>query len=180
METSGNAALDALKNRIPDYAKDVRLNIDAVLGRSTLPPNEMAGSALAAAFAAGNGTLAGLIRDLGLLDQAEIDAAQTAGALMAMTNIWYHYIDVAGDPDLARQQPGLRLQAYASHGGVDERRFELWTLAASIVGRCKGCIQAHVASLKKLGASTEELREVGRIAAVVNAAANVLRAENPR
>lgn len=172
--------LSKLKELIPDYAKDVRLNIDSVLGRSSLPANEAAGCLLAAAFATGNGTLAKTAIDSGALEKSEIDAAKTAAALMGMTNIWYHYLDVAGDAELARQQAGLRLQAYANHGGVDERRFELWALAASIVGRCKRCIQAHVESLKKLGVTTAELREVGRIAAVANATANTLFAEGYR
>lgn len=172
--------LNTIKDFIPDYAKDVRLNLDNVIGRSALAPNEAVGCALAAAFATGNKTLADLLTDLGALEPVEVDAAKTAGALMGMTNIWYHYLDVAGDADLAGQQAGLRMQAYVSHGGVDERRFELWTLAASIIGRCKNCIQAHVDSLKKQGASTGDLREVGRIAAVVNAAANVLASEGRR
>ncbi|MGZ9075628.1 MAG: carboxymuconolactone decarboxylase family protein, partial [Burkholderiaceae bacterium] len=41
-----------LKALIPDYAKDVRINLDGVLGRSSLPANEAAAVALAAAYAA--------------------------------------------------------------------------------------------------------------------------------
>ena len=43
--------LDAIKDRIPDYAKDIRLNLDAVVTRSSLPPEDALGVALAAAFA---------------------------------------------------------------------------------------------------------------------------------
>lgn len=169
--------LAKIRELVPDYAKDVRLNVDSVLGRSSLAPNEAAGCALAAAFAAGNRTLANAVLESGALAPEEADAARTAGALMGMTNVWYHYLEVAGDAELAQQQAGLRMQAYAARGGVDERRFELWTLAASIVGRCKGCIQAHVGALRKQGATTADLREAGRIAAVVNAVANTLFSE---
>ena len=45
------AWVDQLKETIPDYAKDTRLNIDAVVKRSTLPQEEAEAVALAAAFA---------------------------------------------------------------------------------------------------------------------------------
>ena len=44
--------LNALKERIPDYAKDIRLNLDATIDRSSLDPTDALGAALAAAFAA--------------------------------------------------------------------------------------------------------------------------------
>ena len=46
--------VDQLKETIPDYAKDARLNIDAVIKRSTLPVEEAEACAVAAAFATGN------------------------------------------------------------------------------------------------------------------------------
>jgi len=68
--------------------------------------------------------------------------------------------------------------AYASHGGVDKRRFEMYALAASIVGKCHFCVKSHFALLKnEQGMSVQQLRDVGRIAAVVNAAAQVIAAE---
>ena len=38
----------AIKDRVPDYAKDIRLNLDSVLARSSLEPHHAAGAALAA------------------------------------------------------------------------------------------------------------------------------------
>jgi hypothetical protein len=45
---------DQLKETIPDYAKDTKLNLDAVIKRSTLPAEEAEAIAVAAAFATGN------------------------------------------------------------------------------------------------------------------------------
>jgi lipoyl-dependent peroxiredoxin subunit D len=68
--------------------------------------------------------------------------------------------------------------AYATHGGIDKRRFEMFALAASIVGKCDFCVSSHYALLKnEQGMSTQQLRDVGRIAAVINAAAQVLAVE---
>jgi alkyl hydroperoxide reductase subunit D len=85
---------------------------------------------------------------------------------------------MADDTDLKTQRAELRMGAYASHGGLDKRRFEMFALAASIVGKCHFCVKSHFALLKdEQGMSITQLRDVGRIAAVVNAAAQVLAAE---
>ena len=86
---------------------------------------------------------------------------------------------MSGDADLKNLPAQLRMQAYATHGGVDKRRFELFALAASIVGKCEHCVRSHYALLEQDGVSVEQLRDVGRIAAVVAAAANAIAIEEP-
>jgi alkyl hydroperoxide reductase subunit D len=81
---------------------------------------------------------------------------------------------MSGDSELATVRPELRMNAYATHGGVDRQSFELYALAASIVGKCHFCVQSHYELLKKEGWTTQQLRDVGRIAAVINAAAQVI------
>lgn len=166
-----------IKSFVPDYAKDARLNLDATIARSTLPANEAAGVALAAAYAAKNARLVALIRASGALDEVEVNGALTAAALMGMNNVWYPYVEMAHDPELKARPAQLRMQAYATHGGVDKRLFELYALAASIVGKCHFCVQSHYAALKDSGMSVDQLRDVGRIAAVVAAAANAIAVE---
>ena len=167
--------LEAIKQRIPDYAKDIRLNLDTVIARSTLSQAEAAGAALSAAFAAGSKELVTCFKESGLLSPEEIQAALTASALMGMTNSWYSYIDLASDESLKTQQAQLRMNAYSNHGGLDKRRFELYALAASIVGKCRFCISAHAETLKQEGLSTEQLRDIGRVAAVIQAVSLILK-----
>ena len=169
--------LQTIKDRIPDYAKDLRLNLDAVLNRSSLTPAQANAAALAAAFAAKSPPLVAALRDGGL-DAAHAQAALTAAALMGMNNIWYPYVEMAADTELKTLRPELRMNAYATHGGVDRTSFELYALAASIVGKCEFCIQSHYKLLRENGFSTQQLRDVGRIAAVVNAVAQVLAVEH--
>lgn len=170
--------LSSIKERIPDYAKDIRLNLDGTIARSSLEGNDAVGVALAAAFAAKSRTIVEAIRAAGVLSPEELNGAQTAAALMGMNNVWYPFVEMAEDADLKTQRAELRMGAYASHGGVDKRRFEMYALAASIVGKCHFCIQSHFALLKnEQGMSVQQLRDVGRIAAVVNAAAQVIAAE---
>lgn len=169
--------VSTLKARLPDYAKDIRLNLDAVIARGSLAPQHAAGAALAAAFAAKSAAVVDAIRSEGALDPAHRDAALTAAALMGMNNVWYPFVEMAGDGDLATMRPELRMNAYATHGGVDRQSFELYALAASIVGRCEFCVRSHYKLLRETGLTTQQLRDVGRIAAVVNAAAQVLAAD---
>jgi alkyl hydroperoxide reductase subunit D len=164
--------LNDLKTRIPDWAKDIRLNLDGAIGRSSLPPDETLGVALAAAFAARSKALVDVFRAELAPEQA--DAALTAAALMGMNNTWYPYVEMAGDEDLKTQRAELRMNAYATSGGVEKRKFEAYALAASIVGKCHFCVASHYATLKKEGLTTQQLRDIGRIAAVVNAAAQIL------
>jgi alkyl hydroperoxide reductase subunit D len=167
--------LDTLKERMPDYAKDIRLNLDAVVARSSLAPEDALGVALAAAFAAGSAPLVEAFK--ANTPTAEAQAALTAAALMGMNNVWYPYLEMAGDAELRTLRPELRMNAYATHGGVEKKKFEAYALAASIVGKCHFCVASHFETLKKEGLTTQQLRDIGRIAAVVNAAAQVLAIE---
>ncbi|CAJ0709215.1 MULTISPECIES: carboxymuconolactone decarboxylase family protein [Ralstonia] len=170
--------LQTIKGRIPDYAKDIRLNLDGTIARSSLEGNDAVGVALAAAFATKSKVLTDAIRNAGVLSPEEVNGALTAAALMGMNNVWYPYVEMADDSDLAQQKAELRMNAYANNGGVDKRRFEMYALAASIIGKCHFCIKSHYDLLKNhQGMSAQQLRDVGRIAAVINAAAQVIAAE---
>ena len=166
--------LATLKERMPDYAKDIRLNLDAVIARSSLAPEDALGVALAAAFAARSAPLVEAFK--AHAPPAEAQAALTAAALMGMNNVWYPFVDMAGDVELKTLRPELRMNAYATHGGVEKKKFEAYALAASIVGKCHFCVGSHYETLRKEGLATQQLRDIGRIAAVVNAAAQVLAA----
>jgi alkyl hydroperoxide reductase subunit D len=167
--------IKSIKEVIPDWAKDIRLNLDGVISRSTLPAEDAVGAALAAAFASRSPMLIEAFKK-GLSD-TDANAALTASALMGMNNVWYPYVEMAGDAQLKSLPAQLRMNAYATSGGVDKKRFELFALAASIVGKCHFCVQSHYELLKKEGYTVEQLRDVGRIASVVNAAALVLTAQ---
>ena len=169
--------VNTLKARLPDYAKDIRLNLDAVILRSSLTQSHAAGAALAAAFAANSTLIVDAIREDATLPDAHRNAALTAAALMGMNNVWYPFVEMSGDTELSTVRPELRMNAYATHGGVDRPSFELYALAASIVGKCEFCVRSHYKLLKESGFTTQQLRDVGRIAAVINAAAQVIAAE---
>jgi alkyl hydroperoxide reductase subunit D len=165
--------VDQLKETIPDYAKDTKLNIDAVIKRSTISPEEAEAIALAAAFAAGNTKLWTWLYGV-LTDRKEADAALTAASIMAQNNVWYPYVEMADDSALSGLPAQLRMTAIMSHGGTTKAKFEAYSLAASIVGKCHFCVKAHYETLKKEGYTVEQLRDIGRIAAVMNSVSKVL------
>jgi alkyl hydroperoxide reductase subunit D len=170
-------AINEIKALVPDYAKDVRLNLDSTIARSALPVAEALGVALAAAYATQSARLVALLRSADELPPEQANAALSAAALMGMNNVWYPFVEMANDAELRTRPAQLRMQAYATHGGVDKRLFELYALAASIVGKCHFCVQSHYALLKENGMSVDQLRDAGRIAAVVAAAANAIEVE---
>lgn len=167
--------VDQLKESIPDYAKDAKLNLDAVINRSSLDKIEAEACALAAAFAAGNTKLWTWVQSQ-MEDQTEATAAVTAAVTMSQNNVWYPYVEMAADENLSGLPAQLRMNAIATHGGTSKARFEAYSLAASIVGKCHFCVKAHYETLKKEGYTVEQLRDIGRIAAVMAAVSRVMSA----
>ena len=104
----------------------------------------------------------------------DYNPALTAASIMAQNNVWYPYVEMAEDANLAGLPAQLRMNAIASHGGTTKARFEAYSLAASIVGKCHFCVKAHYETLKAEGYTVEQLRDIGRIAAVMNSVAHVV------
>ena len=167
--------VETVKESIPDHAKDIKLNLDSIMKNHGLEPVDAHACAYAAAIAASNGGLAFEIEMNSplFLNDAEREATKAAAALMGMNNIWYPFVEMTGDPELKGLPPGLRMNVYANHGGVSKKKFEMYALAASIVGKCHFCVKAHYDILKKEGMTVQQLQAVGKIAAIVNAIGKV-------
>lgn len=165
--------VDTLKEGLPEYAKDAKLNLDAVIKRSTLDPIVAEGCALAAAFATGNTKMWQYISGQ-ITDETERNAAIVAATIMSQNNVWYPYVEMADDEQLKGLPAQLRMNAIATHGGTTKERFEAYSLAASIVGKCHFCVKAHYNTLKTQGYTVEQLRDIGRIAAVMNSVCKVM------
>jgi alkyl hydroperoxide reductase subunit D len=80
---------------------------------------------------------------------------------------------MTGDENLRKLPPGLRMNAYANHGGVSKKKFEMYALCASIVGKCHFCVKSHYDILKNEGMTVQQLQAVGKIAAVIHAVGKV-------
>jgi alkyl hydroperoxide reductase subunit D len=164
-----------LNENLPEYAKDIRLNLDAVINRSSVDPDHALYLSIAAAFATGNSKLLTFLVS-NATDEVEKNAALSAGAIMAQNNVWYPYIEMADDANLKGLPAQLRMNAITSHGGTTKGKFEAYSLASSIIGKCHFCVKAHYETLKQEGYSVEQLRDIGRIAATINALSKILSA----
>ena len=164
-----------LNENLPEYAKDIRLNLDAVINRSTIDPEQALYVSIAAAFSTGNSKLLTFLV-ANATDEVEKNAALSAGSIMAQNNVWYPYVEMADDTNLKGLPAQLRMNAIASHGGTTKGKFEAYSLASSIVGKCHFCVKAHYETLKQEGYSVEQLRDIGRIAATMNALSKILSA----
>lgn len=174
-------SLDNLKEMMPSYAKDTKLNLSSVLseaGSPNLTQNQIYATALACAYATKNITL---IREIfeevqGTLSEQEIEAAKAAAAIMGMNNIYYRFIHMASDKEFSQFPANLRMQVIGNPG-VDKKDFELYSLAVSAINGCGMCIDAHVHQLVKEGLHKTGIQSSIRIAAVISAAAQVLTIE---
>jgi alkyl hydroperoxide reductase subunit D len=167
--------VEQLQESIPEYAKDIKLNLDAVVNRSEIDPEFALHLSIASAFATGNSKLLAFLIS-NSTNEVERNAALGAGAIMAQNNVWYPYNRKSHDEDFRRVNGQLRMNVIASHGGTSKDKFEAYSLVASIIGKCDFCISGHFDTLKQEGYSYEKLRDIGRIAATINALAKILSA----
>ncbi|MBV2357689.1 carboxymuconolactone decarboxylase family protein [Streptomyces sp. J2-1] len=171
-------SLDALKAQIPDYAPELRHNLDLVIGRSPLPEQRLWGTVLATAIAVRSPVV---LRELGAEARERLapeawTAARAAAAKMALTNVFHRTRHLLSDPAYGGLRPGLRVNVLGDPG-VDRVDFELWSFAVSAVNACGLCLDAHEQALRAAGVDREVVQEAFKIAAVVQAAGVTLDAE---
>ena len=176
--------MDTLKDRIPDYARDLRLNISSVLtaqGAPGLNVSQLWMVAFASAIASRNADLArGIEAEAAArLTPAEIEAARSAAAIMGMNNVYYRFLHLVEDEEYAKLPARLRMNVIGSPG-VPKADFELVSLAVSAVNGCGKCVIAHERVLRQHEVSREAVQSAVRIASVIHAVAGVLDYEATR
>jgi lipoyl-dependent peroxiredoxin subunit D len=170
--------LDAVKELLPDYARDLKLNLSSVLtvqGAPGLSEKQIAAVALATAIAARNPALTQAIEDWARphLDDATVNAARAAAAIMGMNNIYYRFLHLVGDDEYQTMPARLRMNVIGNPG-IDKLDFELLSLAVSAVNGCGLCVVSHERKLRDHQISREAIQSAVRIAAVMHAVAGVL------
>jgi len=176
--------MDALRDRIPDYARDLRLNLSSVLtpqGAPGLSETQLWMTALASAIASRNAELARAVETVAAekLAPAEIEAARAAAAIMGMNNVYYRFLHLVEDEEYAKLPARLRMNVIGSPG-IAKADFELISLAVSAVNGCGKCVLAHERVLRQHEVSREAVQSAVRIASVIHAVAGVLDYENAR
>lgn len=170
--------MEAVKQALPAYARDTKLNLGSVLGASPLPARQVWGTAVAVAVSCRNAFLLTEVEKAARehLSDDEVTAAKGAASIMAMNNIYYRAKHLIGDPEYASMPARLRMRIIGEPG-VDKGDFELWCLAVSAVTGCGACLESHNQALLAAGMPRETVHEALRIASVLHAAAVTLDAE---
>lgn len=167
---------------IPEYARDLRLNLSSVVtsaGSPGLSEAQIAGTILATAIACRNTRLLESVAEpaAAVLDTAQQRAARSAAAIMAMNNIYYRATHLIGDDTYTQMPARLRMNVIGNPG-VDKVDFEIWSLAVSAINGCGACLSAHERVLRQHGVSTEAVQSALRIAAVINGIAVTLHGDS--
>ena len=172
-------SLDALKNELPEYAKDLKLNLSSLARDTDLDDQKKWGTFLASAHAIGEPkTLAAITAEAEAhLSPEAINAAKAASAIMGMNNVYYRFVHLAKNKEYGTLPAKLRMNILANPG-VDKADFELWSLAVSAINGCGLCIDSHEVELRKHSLTTTQIQAAVRIGATVNAIAAVMAAES--
>ena len=176
--------MDALRDRIPDYARDLRLNLSSVLtpqGAPGLSESQLWMTALASAIASRNAELARAIEAAATekLEPVQVEAARAAAAIMGMNNVYYRFLHLVEDDEYAKLPARLRMNVIGSPG-IDKADFELMSLAVSAVNGCGKCVSSHERILRQHDLGREAVQSAVRIASVIHAIAGVLDYETAR
>jgi alkyl hydroperoxide reductase subunit D len=170
-------SLESLKSLLPDYAKDLKLNLSSLAGETTLTQQQLAGTFIVSALASRQPQVIAAIEGefAAKLEPTALNAAKAAAAIMGMNNIYYRFVHLAAG-DYKKLPARLRMNVMANPG-VEKVDFELWSLAVSAINGCGMCIESHEHELRKAGLAAEQIQAAVRIAAVVHAVAAALDGE---
>lgn len=171
-------SIEVVKAALPDYAKDLRLNLGSLMNETILTDEQKYGCLLASAYAVGQPDIvrAALSEVDGRLSEQAQKAAKAAAAIMSMNNVYYRAAHLLSNEVYQTLPAKLRMNVIASPG-IDRANFELYSLAVSAINGCGMCLDAHEAELRKSGMTSEQIQAALRIAALVNAVSRVLAAE---
>jgi alkyl hydroperoxide reductase subunit D len=167
-------SIENLKEALPEYAKDLKLNLGSIARTTTLTEEQLWGTLLASAAATRNTQV---LAEIGAeaADNLSADAyhaALAAASIMGMNNVFYRgrgFLEGRYD-DL---RAGLRMNVIANPG-VDKANFELWSFAVSSINGCSHCVVAHEHTLREAGVAREVILEALKTAAIVAGVAQAL------
>lgn len=167
-------SLKPFAETLPEYAKDLRLNLSSLLNDQSLGDQRKFGLLLACAHATGYRPIveAAEAEAAARLSPEAANAARAAAAVMAMNNVYYRFVHLASNPEYATLPARLRMNAIGAPG-IEKDDFELFSLAVSAMNGCGMCIDSHERILRQHEVKAETIQTAVRIAAVVKAVATV-------
>ncbi len=169
--------IDALRDQLPAYAKDLAMNLTSLAGESILTDDQKWGCFIASAYAVGQPDVIKAINDAAADLSDEIKTgAKAAAAIMGMNNVYYRALHLMKNQEYSTLPARLRMTVIGNPG-VDKIDFELWCTAVSAVNGCGVCLDAHEEELRKHHVPAVNIQATLRIGAVVHAVSRVMAAE---
>lgn len=167
---------DQLKDQIPDFAKDVGLNL-ASMADETLSPQSKYGLLLSSAIATRNPIVTAAIEAAAgvVMTPAAVEAAKSAASVMAMNNVYYRLVHLVSNPEYKKMPARLRMN-WLGNPRVDRADFELWAIAVSAINGCGACMDAHENALRQSGVGSDTIQTALRFAAIVQSVAVAIEA----
>ncbi|TYQ11286.1 UNVERIFIED_ORG: alkyl hydroperoxide reductase subunit D [Gordonia westfalica J30] len=167
-------SIDNLKEALPEYAKDLKLNLGSISRTTALNEEQLWGTLLSTAAATKSAKVLSEIADEAAdnLSAQAYNAALGAASIMGMNNVFYRgrgFLDGKYD-DL---RPGLRMNIIGNPG-VDKAAFELWSFAVSSINGCGHCVAAHENTLREAGVEREAILEALKVASIVAGVAQAI------
>ncbi len=165
-------SLETIKAALPEYAKDLKLNVSSLASEVSLTEQQRAGTFIASAIASRNAqVIEAVAAEFGpKLSPEALNAAKAAAAIMAMNNIYYRATHLIENKEYGTLRAGLRMNVMASPG-VDKVTFELASLAVSAIYGCGACMDSHERTVRKHEVTAQGVQSALKIAAVVHAVA---------
>jgi len=170
-------SIEALKARLPEAFRDVRLNLSALASEEILAEPAKWGLLFACAIATRNAEArAAFAAEAAARLPAEVQqAARAAATTMALNNVYYRAVHLASNPEYARMPARLRMNVIANPG-APKLDFELWCLAVSAINGCGACVDSHEKTLRDAGVPAATIHAALRYAAIVQSIAVALEA----
>jgi alkyl hydroperoxide reductase subunit D len=152
-------SIETLKSALPDYAKDIKLNLSAIAQDQSLSDQRLWGTLLASALATRQPEVIAAFEAEARqrLSPEAVNAVKAAHAIMAMNNVYYRFTHLVSAKDYATMPAKLRMNVMANPG-VEKADFELWSLAVSAINGCGMCMDSHEAELRKQPLSSARWR----------------------
>ena len=171
-------SIDNVKDALPDYAKDLKLNLSSIVRTTELNQQQLWGALVATAAATKSESLLREVSEdaRSILSEQAYHAALGSASIMGMNNVFYR---TRGQLDGAYNdlRPGLRMNIIGNPG-VPKADFELWSLAVSAINGCGHCVTAHEATLREAGVERSAIFEAIRLAAIMAGVAQALHTAN--
>ena len=167
-------SLKEFADTLPDYAKDLRLNLSSLLADQMLGDQRKYGLILACAHGSGYRPIvaAAEAEVEGRISPEAANAARAAAAVMAMNNVYYRFVHLASNAVYGTLPAKLRMNVIGNPG-IEKADFELFSLGVSAMNGCGRCIDSHEKVLIQHGVSTETIQAAARVASVIKAVATV-------